>query len=179
MARMQYKTRESSINYSSTRTDGETRTWKPNKGLPVKLDKCRIRRKAKETVMYWLSGGTWLALTEYLKRHNNGLMILCVTLVYKTDCWEKIQNSAHKTGTREQSLRMMNVSYAGTSNNTYVKQQQEEDQMWPLSTKTITKYFLLIGLVQTKTLWMQNMHRSFKNTNNLHSGWERDTQGTM
>ena len=30
--------------------------------------------------MHWLSGCTRLAATEYLKRHNNALMILCVTL---------------------------------------------------------------------------------------------------
>ena len=34
-----------------------------------------------------------------------------------------------KGRTREQSLRMMNVSYAETSNIMYVKQQQQVDQM--------------------------------------------------
>ena len=30
--------------------------------------------------MYWLSGCTRLAATEYTKRQNNALMMLCVTL---------------------------------------------------------------------------------------------------
>ena len=59
----------------------ETRGWKANGGLPVESDKCRICRKTKETVMHWLSACTRLAATEYLKRHNNALMILCVALV--------------------------------------------------------------------------------------------------
>ena len=78
---MQYKTKESSINYSSTRTgDGNKRAWKANRDLPVESDKCAICRQAKETVMHWLSGCTRLALTGYLKRHNNAIMILCVAL---------------------------------------------------------------------------------------------------
>ena len=41
MATMQYRTKESSINYRSKRTDGG------NWGLPVESDKCRICRQAK------------------------------------------------------------------------------------------------------------------------------------
>ena len=48
------------------------------------------------------------------------------------------------TGKREQSLRMMNLSYAGISNITYVKQEQQDDQMRPSSMKTRTEYSLLI-----------------------------------
>ena len=77
MARMQYITKESTINYSSTKTDGQ---GKECRGLPVESDKCRICRKAKKTLMHWLSGCTRLAATEYLKRHNNTLMILCLAL---------------------------------------------------------------------------------------------------
>ena len=42
MATRQYRTKEISINYSSTRTDGG------NKGLPLKRDKCRICRQRKQ-----------------------------------------------------------------------------------------------------------------------------------
>ena len=47
---------------------------------------------------------------------------------------------------------MMNVSYAETSNIAYVKQQQQDEQMWPSSIKTRVKYSLLIWLVQAKTM---------------------------
>lgn len=40
----------------------------------------------------------------------------------KKDCLEKIQHGKKKGGTREQSWRMMNVSYDGTFNITYIKQ---------------------------------------------------------
>ena len=40
-----------------------------------------------------------------------------------------MRNGTKKSETREQLLRMMNVNYAGTSNITYVKQQQQEKQM--------------------------------------------------
>ena len=58
----------------------ETRVLKANRGLPVESDKWKICRQAKETVMHWLSGCRRLAAPEYLKRHNNALRILCVTL---------------------------------------------------------------------------------------------------
>ena len=48
---------------------------------------------------------------------------------YKKESWEKIRNDTKKDGTREQSQRVINVSYAGTSNITYAKQHQEDDQM--------------------------------------------------
>ena len=53
---MSYRTEESSITYSSTRTDGV------NKGMdaPSDRDKCRICRQA-------ISGCTRLIATEYLK----------------------------------------------------------------------------------------------------------------
>ena len=31
---MQYRNKESNLNYSTTRTDGETRLWKTNRGFP-------------------------------------------------------------------------------------------------------------------------------------------------
>ena len=88
---------------------------------------------------------------------------------YKKDCWGKIRNDTKKGGRREQSLRMMNVSYARTSNITYVKQQQQDDQMRPSSIKTRIKYSLLIWLAQVKTIRMQSMERSYRNINNSHS----------
>ena len=44
----------------------ETRELKTNRDLPVKSDKCRIFRQAKETVLDWLSECTRLAAMEYL-----------------------------------------------------------------------------------------------------------------
>ena len=58
----------------------ETRAWKANRGLPVESDKCRICRQVKETVMHWFSSCTKIAAAEYLKRHNNVLVILYVAL---------------------------------------------------------------------------------------------------
>ena len=54
----------------------ETRAWKANRCLHLESDKCGICRQAKETKIHWLSECTRLVATEYLKRHNNALMIL-------------------------------------------------------------------------------------------------------
>ena len=71
MATMQYRTKESSINYSSTRTDGGNKGIEGKQiGLPVESDKFRICRQTKETVIHRLSGCTRLATTKYIKRHN-------------------------------------------------------------------------------------------------------------
>ena len=69
----------------------ETKGWKVNRCLPVESDECGTRRQPKETVMYWLLGCTKLAAIEFLIRHNNELMILCVHLGYEKDCWEKYE----------------------------------------------------------------------------------------
>ena len=74
--------------------------------------------------MHWLSGCIRLDATEYLKTNNNVLMILCVALEIQEGLLGKIRNSSKEGGRIEQSLRMTNVCYAGTSNITYVKQQQ-------------------------------------------------------
>ena len=49
-------------------------------------------------------------------------MMLCVTLGIQEGLFGKILNDTKKGGTREQSLRMMGVGYARTSNITYVEQ---------------------------------------------------------
>ena len=64
-----------------------------------------------------------------------------------------------KIGTRKQ-WGMMNVSYTRTSNITYVKQQQQDDQMWLSNIKIRITFSLLIWLVQT--MWIQSMQRSYK-----------------
>ena len=75
-----------------------------SKGLPLEIDKCRICRQAKETVMHWLSGCTRQAATEYLKRHNNALMILCLALeIQEGLLGEKIRNCTKKDEKREES----------------------------------------------------------------------------
>ena len=107
----------------------ETRGRKANRGLPVKSDACRIFRKAKETVIHWLSEPTRLVATKYLKRNSNVLMIQCAALGIQKGLFGKIRNGAMKVRVREQSLRMMNVSYVGTLNIIYVKQQQQSDQI--------------------------------------------------
>ena len=100
-----------------------------NRGLPVENDKCRICRQAQETVMHWLLRCARLALTEYLKRHNNALMMLCMTSGIHERLLGKKRNGTKKGRTREQSLRMMNVSYVGTLNITYGKQKQQGDRI--------------------------------------------------
>ena len=107
-----------------------------NRGLPVENDKCRICRQAKETVMHWLLRCARLAVTEYLKRHNNSLMMLCMTSGIHEGLLGKKRNGTKKGRTREQSLRMMNVSYVGTLNITYGKQKQQGDRIWPSNMKT-------------------------------------------
>ena len=79
--------------------------------------------------MHWLSGCTRLAATEYLKRQNNALMILYMILGIQEGLLGENTKWCKERGTREQSLRMMNVSYTGNSNITYVKKQQQDDQM--------------------------------------------------
>ena len=78
--------------------------------------------------------------------------------------YKMVQGNKEK---REQSWRMMNVSYAGISNITYVKQQQQDDQMRPSSMKTRIEYSLLTWLGQAKTMWTQIMQRRYKNTQQL------------
>ena len=55
----------------------ETRGWKASRGLNVTTENCRICDAHKETVMH-LSGCKALAESDYLKRHNNALMVLIV-----------------------------------------------------------------------------------------------------
>ena len=56
----------------------ETRAWKACRGLTNGESKCRLCGSFKETVSHLLAGCKILAGTEYLKRHNNALMILAV-----------------------------------------------------------------------------------------------------
>ena len=99
MARIQYKTKESSINYSSMRTDGENKGMKASRGLPGEKFQCRIYTQAKETVMHWFSGSTRQVATEYLKRHNNALTILCVALDARRTVGKKYKMVQRKGGT--------------------------------------------------------------------------------
>ena len=56
----------------------ETAGWKASRGLPMESDRCRLCKAHKETVYHWLSGCKKLAGSEYIKRHDNALKILCV-----------------------------------------------------------------------------------------------------
>ena len=61
------------------------------------------KKQAKETVMHWLLGCTRQAATEYPKRHNNVLMILCLALeIHKGLLGKKIRNCTKKGGKREE-----------------------------------------------------------------------------
>ena len=70
----------------------ETRAWKKARGLQVESAKCRLCGKFDETVNHLLAGCKVLAGKEYLRRHNNALMILAVEWVKK----EKILNEEEK-----------------------------------------------------------------------------------
>ena len=48
MATKQYRTKESGINYSNTKTYGGNKSGKANRGLPVESDKCRICIQARK-----------------------------------------------------------------------------------------------------------------------------------
>ena len=56
----------------------ETRAWKKLRGLEVTTELCRLCSEHRETVHHLLSGCKVLAAGEYLKRHNNCLMVLAV-----------------------------------------------------------------------------------------------------
>ena len=56
----------------------ETRGWKASRGLNVTTENCRLCDAYKKTVMHILSGCKVLAGSDYLKRHNNALMVLIV-----------------------------------------------------------------------------------------------------
>ena len=56
----------------------ETAGWKASRGLPVESNRCRLCKEQTETVYHWLSGCKKLAGSEYIKRHDNALKILCV-----------------------------------------------------------------------------------------------------
>ena len=61
----------------------ETRAWKEMRGLDASDGKCRLCGKYTETVQHLLSGCEMLAGTEYLRRHNNALMVLAVSWAIK------------------------------------------------------------------------------------------------
>ena len=56
----------------------ETIEWKAIRRLNVTTENCRLCDAYKETVMHILSGCKVLAGSDYLKRHNNALMVLKV-----------------------------------------------------------------------------------------------------
>lgn len=55
----------------------ETKAWKVNRGMSLD-DRCRLCGDGKETVMHLVAGCKVLAATEFTKRHNNALKVLCV-----------------------------------------------------------------------------------------------------
>ena len=52
--------------------------WKVSRGIQVENDRCRLCGQVKETMMHWISGCVKLVGREYLRRHDNVLMVLCV-----------------------------------------------------------------------------------------------------
>ena len=80
----------------------ETRAWKKARGLQVESAKCRLCGKFDETVNHLLAGCTVLAGKEYLRRHNNALMILAVEWAKKEKILkeeEKWYNTSWTSGT--------------------------------------------------------------------------------
>lgn len=80
----------------------ETRKWKVSRGIGGEDGKCRLCKKYDETVQHLLAGCEILAGAEYLRRHNNALMVLAVrwavergllpdNTVWYTVRWEKGQ----------------------------------------------------------------------------------------
>ena len=66
----------------------ETRAWKKNRGF-ILHDGCRLCGKFSESVDHLLSGCEKLAGSEYLKRHNNALMVLVTEWCKDLDLLEK------------------------------------------------------------------------------------------
>ena len=56
----------------------ETRAWKRARNIEIESDMCRLCGKFKESVDHLLAGCEKLAGNEYLKRHNNALMVMAV-----------------------------------------------------------------------------------------------------
>lgn len=75
----------------------ETRTWKALRGMEVESEMCRLCGIQRETVHHLLSGCKVVAGNEYVRRHNNALMVLAVAwakqegLINKDAVWYKIQ----------------------------------------------------------------------------------------
>lgn len=90
----------------------------------------------------------------------------------------KIRNGTKKGGASEQSMRIMNVSYAGTLSINYEKQQQQDGQMLPSSIKTKIKHLLLIWLIQVENVDAKHLEKLQKYQHS-HSRSGRDDQGTM
>ena len=73
----------------------ETRGWKASRGLNVTTENCRPCDAYKETVMHILSGCKLQAGSDYLKWHNNALMVLIVewakqeSLLSSSSVWYK------------------------------------------------------------------------------------------
>ena len=92
----------------------ETRGWKASRGLTVTTENCRLCDAYKETVMHILSGCKVLAGSDYLKRHNNVLMVLIVewakqeSLLLSNSVWYK------QSGVKELCWRKMVRRSAGT-----------------------------------------------------------------
>jgi len=56
----------------------ETKAWKRARGIEVDTDMCRLCSKFKESVDHLLAGCEKIAGNEYVKRHNNALMVMAV-----------------------------------------------------------------------------------------------------
>jgi len=56
----------------------ETRAWKRARGIDVESDMCRLCGKVKESVDHILAGCEKLAGSDYLRRHNNALMVFAI-----------------------------------------------------------------------------------------------------
>ena len=140
-----------------------------NRSLNVKNDKMQNMKTSKENsngLVIRMYKTNCIVMSEKTQQCANSIKIvsMCGSGDTRSTVLKKYKMVQGNKEKREQSLRMMNVSYAGISNITYVKQQQQDDQMRPSSMKTRIEYSLLTWLGQAKTMWTQTMQRRYKNT---------------
>ena len=83
----------------------ETRAWKALRGIEIKSEKCRLCSDKRETVHLLLAGCKVLAGNEYVRRHNNALMVFAVE-------WEK------EAGLLEESVVWYKTAWKKGNSNT-------------------------------------------------------------
>ena len=81
----------------------ETKSWKTSRGL-AKCSKCRLCGQQRATVEHLLARCKVLANSEYLTRHNRGLMILAISRAKEFNLIEKDMKWYKQKWCREYTL---------------------------------------------------------------------------